>query len=261
MRIVVTGGQGHLGRHVMAALAAAGHEAVTASRRSGVDVATGAGLDAALEGADAVVHAADTTNPRRFRDVTVGGSARVAAAATRATTRPHVVYVSIVGVDRNPYAYYRSKLGAEQALERSAGSGGAPATVLRATQFHSLAALFARIGRIGPVVLGLRGMRVQPVDVGWVAQRLAELATGPRPTAFARAVDVAGPDRFDLATMSRLVAEHEGRTPPRTVGLPALGGTMRAFAEGTILPGPEAELGGETFVDWLGHQPLRLRGR
>ncbi len=261
MRIVVTGGQGHLGRHVMAALTAAGHEAVSASRRSGVDIATGAGLDAALDGADAVVHTADTTNPGRFRAVTVHGTALVADAAARAVPRPHVVYVSIVGVDRNPYSYYRSKLAAEQALERAATTGGAPATVLRATQFHSLAALFARVGRVGPVVLGLRGMRIQPIDVAWLGRRLAEVATGPRPDAFARATDVAGPDRFDLAEISRLVAEHEGRTPPRPLALPAVGATMRAFAEGAVLPGADAELGGERFVEWLARQPARLKGR
>ena len=193
--------------------------------------------------------------------MTVGGTAHVAAAAARAATRPHVVHISIVGVDRNPYSYYRAKLAGEEALDRAAGSGGAPATVLRATQFHSLAAFFARVGRVGPFVLGVRGMQIQPVDIAWVGQRLAELATGPRPDAFARAPDIAGPDRFDLAEISRLVAEHEGRTPPRSLGLPPFGATMRAFAEGAVLPGADARLGGEPFGEWLARQPARLRGR
>ncbi len=261
MRIVVTGGLGALGSHVVTSLRAFGHEPVVASRRTGVDVATGAGLDAVLDGAEAVIHTADTTNPRRFGAVTVGGAERVAAAAGRTPSRPHVVYVSIVGVDRNPYPYYRAKLAAEAALEAAATSGGAPITVLRATQFHSLAAFFARVGRVGPVVVGLRGMRIQPVDIAWVGQRLAELATGPRPAAFARATDIAGPDRFSLEEISRLVAAHEERTPPRPLALPAFGATMRAFADGAILPGPEAELGGERFIDWLSRQPVRLRGR
>ena len=104
-------------------------------------------------------------------------------------------------------------------------------------------------------------MQIQPVDIGWVGQRLAELATARPPDAFARATDIAGPDRLDLRDVSRLVAEHEGRRAPFPLALPAFGATMRAFAEGTILPGPAAELGGERFVDWLARQPRRLSGR
>lgn len=259
--MVVTGGLGALGSQVVAALREAGHEPVVASRRTGVDVTTGAGLGRVLEGADAVVHTADTTSPRSYAAVTLGGTQRVAQAAGRAPSRPHLVYISIVGVDRTPYAYYRQKLAAEQALERAAQAGGAPTTVLRATQFHSLAAMFARMGRVGPVAFGLRGMQVQPVDIGWVGARLAQCATGPRPAGFVRATDIAGPDRYLLSQITRLVAEHEGRRPPRQLALPPVGATMRAFADGGILPGPRVELGGERFMDWLGRQPHSLTGR
>ena len=50
MRIAVAGGTGVVGRHVVAAAAAAGHEPVVLSRSAGVDVATGQGLDRALSG-------------------------------------------------------------------------------------------------------------------------------------------------------------------------------------------------------------------
>ena len=46
----------------------------------------------------------------------------------------HFVYVSIVGVDRIPVAYYRHKLEAE----RRVVAGGMPWTIVRATQFHDL---------------------------------------------------------------------------------------------------------------------------
>lgn len=257
MRVVVTGGQGALGSQVMAALTAMGHDAVTASRRTGVDLTTGTGLDKVLEGADAVVHTADSANPRSYAAVTVGGTRRVLDAAARQPSPPHVVTISIVGVDHHPYAYYRAKRSAEVLVEQSAQ----PATVVRATQFHSLVAFFARVGRLGPVTLGLRGMRIQPVDIRWVGQRLAETATGPRPDGPAQGRDLTGPDRFGLAEIARLVAVHEGRRSPRVLAIPAYGGAMRAFADGTILPGPDAETGGESFADWLARQPRRLRGR
>lgn len=50
MRIAVAGGTGVVGRHVVAAVAAAGHEPVVLARSHGVDVTTGQGLDAALAG-------------------------------------------------------------------------------------------------------------------------------------------------------------------------------------------------------------------
>jgi uncharacterized protein YbjT (DUF2867 family) len=257
MRVVVTGGQGALGSQVMAALRATGHQAVSASRRTGVDLTTGAGLDRALDGADAVVHTADTTNPRSYAAVTVGGTRHVLEAAARQPTPPHVVTISIVGVAHHPYSYYRAKRAAEVLVEQSSQ----PATVVAATQFHSLAALFARLGRVGPVALGLRGMHIQPVDITWVGRRLAETAVGALPNGPARARDLSGPDRFGVAELTRLVAEHAGRKPPRVLGLPAYGATMRAFTDGTILPGPDAEIGGERFEAWLARQPTRLRGR
>ena len=49
MRIVVIGGQGRLGTEVVRRLEARGASVTSASRRTGVDLATGAGLEATLE--------------------------------------------------------------------------------------------------------------------------------------------------------------------------------------------------------------------
>ncbi|GAA1764705.1 NAD-dependent epimerase/dehydratase family protein [Nostocoides vanveenii] len=63
MRIVVTGGLGHLGSRVVTALGDLGHDAIVASRRTGVDLQTGAGLAEVLAEADVVVHTADSLRP------------------------------------------------------------------------------------------------------------------------------------------------------------------------------------------------------
>lgn len=60
MRVAVAGGTGLLGRQVVAALRAGGHDAVVVARATGVDLTTGAGLVAALDRVDAVV---DCTDP------------------------------------------------------------------------------------------------------------------------------------------------------------------------------------------------------
>ncbi|MEV6788060.1 NAD(P)H-binding protein, partial [Streptomyces sp. NPDC051098] len=174
--ILVTGGTGTLGTLVSARLRRDGHDVRVLSRRAqpyAVDLRDGTGLDAAVEGVDAIVHCA--TSPRGGDD---RSAARLLTAARRAGVG-HLIYISIVGVDRVPLGYYRVKREVEQLIERSGASGGPGWTVLRTTQFHELVlSLLAGASRL-PVLPLPSGVRVQPVDAGEVADRLAELALGP----------------------------------------------------------------------------------
>jgi uncharacterized protein YbjT (DUF2867 family) len=257
VRVVVTGGLGALGSLVVEHLRQAGHDAVPASRRTGVDLATGTGLEAVLAGADAVVHTADTTRPWQFASVTEGGTRRLAQAVASMDRPAHLVAISIVGCDRSTYAYYRAKTRAEYAIE----AAGIPATVMRATQFHSLVAAIARATTMGRVAFSIRGVQFQPVDREFVAARLAALAVGPPPPGFRRAGEVAGPERLTMGHVARLVAAHELRRPPRIVPVPAAGRPLRALAAGHGLPSSDAEVGGLPFSAWLSRQPVPMRGR
>ncbi|MFC9329300.1 SDR family oxidoreductase [Kitasatospora sp. NPDC057015] len=181
--ILVTGGTGTLGRVVVRSLLARGYEVRVLSRRERTgggaswvvgDLTTGAGLAAAVAGVSVVVDCA-TTQGRA--DVTA--TANLVAAVRRAGV-PHLVYVSIVGVDRVPLGYYRAKLAAER-LVRESGVGW---TILRATQFHDLLLSLMRVTARSPVVPVAAGVSFQPVDVREVAQRLVELALG-EPAGFA----------------------------------------------------------------------------
>ncbi len=132
--IVVTGGTGALGRVVVARLLTAGHEVRVVSRRHApaddlpnrhwatADLLTGEGATDALAGAGVVVHCATSINGGR--EVT---ATRSVVQAARAAGSPHIVYISIVGVDRVPFGYYRGKLAAEGLI---AGSD-LPYTILR----------------------------------------------------------------------------------------------------------------------------------
>lgn len=249
MKVVVTGGSGDLGSRVLEQLRWRGVESLSASRRTGVDLSTGTGLDAVLEGAHAVVHCAD--NPARAKAVTVGGTRMLAHACATAGSRPHLVHISIVGCDQNPYPYYRAKARAEVAISRS----GADATVVRATQFHSLTAFFARTFTRGRFVFVPGGMAFQPVDVDWVAARLTDLATGPRSEGFTRSTELAGPDLLPLAAVAALVRRHAGRPAPRRVPVPVVGGVLHALDERTNVPGPGAQTGGAGSPNgWTGNQ-------
>lgn len=245
VRVVVLGGAGLLGRALVATLLRGGVDVVGASRRSGVDIENGLGLAEVLAGADAVVHAA--TSPLHPRRVDLAGTRRVVAAIRQARTPTHLVYVSIVGCDANPYPYYRAKAACEQEL----ATAGLSATVVRATQFHPLVAGIARAARPLGIGLTMRGVAVQPCDVAWVAQRVAEVATAVPPRGFTRSADLAGPDRLSLAETLRLAAAHDGVRLRGLVTLPALGGVAKAFATGSNLPGAEAETGGPGFAGWL----------
>ena len=115
MRIAVAGATGRIGQRTMAALRQAGQTPVPISRSGGVDVLTGAGLDAALAGAETVIDVTNTTaadpeeTVRFFHTATVS----LLAAEQRAGVGHHVL-LSIVGVELVPdNPHYRGKIAQE----------------------------------------------------------------------------------------------------------------------------------------------------
>lgn len=238
--ILVTGGTGTLGRRVAERLRADGHEVRVLSRHAepyAVDLREGgAGLDAAVADVDTVVHCA--SSPRGGDEEAAG---HLLAAARRAGVG-HLVYVSIVGVDRVPFGYYRTKAAVEKLVEES----GLGWTVLRATQFHELlVTLFGTLSR-PPVMLLPAGVRDQPVDAGEVAARLAELALGP-PSG--RVADLGGPEVRSLESLARSYLAAAGRRR-RVVNVPMAGRAYRAFRAGGHLA-PERAAGKRTFEAFL----------
>ncbi|MGH3337346.1 MAG: SDR family oxidoreductase, partial [Propionibacteriaceae bacterium] len=188
----MTGGRGVLGTEIVRRLEARGITVTSASRRTGVDLATGEGLEAALHGAECVVHAA--THRLRYRRVDLDGTQKMIKILAGWSTPPHLIYVSIVGCDRIPQQYYRVKSACELVLERSK----LPVTVVRATQFHTLITEIASTVTIGPLAFVPRGMSFQPCDHRWIAADVADLALAPAPSGYQRAADRAGPGRVGL---------------------------------------------------------------
>jgi uncharacterized protein YbjT (DUF2867 family) len=245
MKILVTGGSGPLGAEVVRKLEGHGATVTSASRRTGVDLATGVGLEAALAGVDCVVHTA--TSRLRPRSVDLDGTRRMIKILADRSAPPHVVYSSIVGCDRLPLHYYRAKYACELVLQRSR----LPVTVVRATQFHTLIEAIARTATLGPVALVARGMSFQPCDHHWVAAELADVALGPAPSGFQRAVDLAGPEQVGLAEAVTLMRAKSGKAAPRLITIPAIGGTLRAYEAGANLPDPGAKIVGTSFREFL----------
>ena len=241
-RIAVAGGTGMVGRHVVAAARAAGHDPVVISRSAGVDLRTGAGLAAALDGADAVIDVSNTTTLSRAKSEQFFGAVtrQLLAAEAGAGVRHHVV-LSIVGVDQVPTGYYAGKLDQESLVE----AGLVPWTVLRATQFHEFPAqLLDRVkGPVIPVPAG----PAATVAAREVAARLLELATGP---AQGRVPDLCGPEVQPLPAQVRQVMRALGR---RGLVVPVRppGRTGTRLAHGALLPTGPGPRGVQTYGQWL----------
>lgn len=149
--MLVTGGTGTLGRPLVDLLTRAGRPVRVLSRRPRAaaggppvewvagDLATGRGVERAVDGAQVIVHCATSVRSRR---VDVAGTGRL--------------------------------LEAERLVEGSR----LPWTILRTTQFHDLLhRVLGTLSR--PPLLLPRGLRFQPVDTREAAERLAALALGP----------------------------------------------------------------------------------
>jgi uncharacterized protein YbjT (DUF2867 family) len=252
--ILVTGGTGTLGRLLVPRLRAADHAVRVLSRSAhdpedGIefvtgDLATGEGVEAAVAGAETIVHLAGSSKGDGEK------AANLVRAAVDAGTR-HLVYISVVGADRVPvvsgadramFGYYAAKHAGERAVAES----GIPWTTLRATQFHDLMLLTARQMAKLPVIPAPSGFQAQPVDADEVAARLAELALGP-PAGLVD--DLAGPRVYPLADLIRgylrARGKHRAIVPVRVPGKAA-----RAMREGANLAADRA-VGRRTWEEFL----------
>lgn len=254
-QILVTGGTGLLGRQVVGRLVDAGAQVRVMSRRARpagdsspyawatADLRSGAGVTEAVAGVDAVVHCATAFG----RQAEVQLVRTLVDAAGRGGS-PHLLYTSIVGVDRVPLPYYKGKFAAEQVVQQS----GLPHTVLRATQFHDLLrAVFAAAARVP--VMPVPDIRFQPVDAGEVADRLASLAVGEP---VGRAPDIGGPEVRDARELAGAYLRASGRRR-RILPIRLPGKTFRAYHAGAHLA-PDHAAGKVTFEDYLaGYSDLR----
>ncbi len=245
--LLVTGGTGTLGRLVVARLRSAGREVRVLSRRSrppvdGVEYVVGDlvkddGIADAVKGVSVVVHCASDKkgDEEAARNL-------VRAAATQSPA-PHLVHVSIVGVDGLSFGYFRSKL----ASERVVADSGLPWTLLRATQFYDLILAGVQKAARLPVVPVPSGFPVQPVDADEVAARLVELALG-EPAG--RVGDLGGPRVSSAAELIGGYLESIGRRRRiLPLWMPGLG---RIRAGGLLVEEAQSgELGRRTWEEFL----------
>ncbi|PVU82615.1 hypothetical protein DDP54_05925 [Cellulomonas sp. WB94] len=246
--ILVTGGTGRLGRDTVPVLRARGADVRVLSRQPSTapdrrtgDLATGAGLNAALAGVDTVVHlAAGRDQPGETRHL-------VDAAAGAGVA--HLVFISIIGIDEIPLAYYREKLAAERLIT----AGEVAWTVFRTTQFHQLVAGLFAAQRWSPLLLA-PAISIQPIDTRAVGAHLADLALD-RPQG--RAPELGGPEVLDGRRLAELYRANRGGHRP-IVRLSMPGRTFAGYAAGHHLA-PGSRAGGRTFEAFLADETVAGR--
>jgi len=244
MKVAVAGGTGVAGRYAVAALRGARHEPVVLARSTGVELVSGAGVADALAGVDAVIDASNISAQRatvvsEFFEAT---SRNLMRAAAHSGIR-HMVALSIIGIDRVPYGYYKGKVRQEEVLRESS----VPVSILRAAQFHEFPGQYLQWSSGRLVVVPK--WRAQPVAAREVGELLARLAVGaPVPM-----TELAGPREERMADLLRQVLAARGERR-RVLEIRLPGATGKAMATGGGLPGPGVTLGTQTFADWLRSQ-------
>lgn len=262
MRMLVTGGTGHLGQAMVSALRARGHQVRVLTRRPrhdpGVewivgDLATGDGVRSAVAGVDAVVHAA-TNSPAAQRgrfvmrdflaspaDVDVSGTRTLLAAAQQAGVK-QFTHVSIVGLEHlRGVPYSRRKLQAEQIVK----THDVPWSIVRATAFYwLLERMFETMAKKRLLALPAQ-VRMEPVDsdefAEFIAECVAEGRSGVRQ-------DFVGPQTLSMLELMDQYLHAQGQSrriyhapiPPRIQAAMTAGNTA-----------PNARRGKTTWGEWL----------
>lgn len=241
MRIAVAGGTGCIGRLVVEALQARGQTPVVLSRSRGVDLTAGDGLGEALQGVEAVIDVSNVNTLGAKKSITFFEAATrtLLAAGERAGVHHHVA-LSIVGVDRVEFGYYRGKRRQEELVL----AGPLPASVLRATQFHEFAAqLLARGGPLPLVPMSLN----QPIAAREAAEALVALTLG---APVGLAPELAGPEQHTMPDLVRRLLRAKGSHRP-VIPVPLPGAVGKAVANGALLPAGPGPRGTQTFDEWL----------
>ncbi len=240
-RILVLGGSGFVGRHIVGQLVNQGEGVVVPPRRRErakhlitlptvdvieADIHDDAQLNRLLGGCDAVINLVGVLQGRRGapRDARYGpqferAHVRLPARLVEACQRrgvPRLLHMSALGAHRDgPSEYLRSK-GDGEAIVLAAQELLA-VTVFRASVIFGpedrFLNLFARLQRHLPLLfLGCAEAKFQPVFVGDVAQCFVR-AIGDRGS-FGHAFDLAGPKRYTLRELAAFAGRASGHPRP-----------------------------------------------
>jgi uncharacterized protein YbjT (DUF2867 family) len=263
LKVLVTGGTGFVGTHLVNALARRGHDVAVLVRhperarnrynrpveRVPGNVLDGASLASALQGRDAVVHLVGIIHEQgaqtfdRMHREAVGNL----VTAMQPTDVRRLLHVSAVGAaEDSPSEYGRTKAAGERAVRAS----GLDWTIFRPSivfgpgdGFVSLLAPIVRKNPLFIPVIGRGETRFQPVSIYDVVRVFGDALE--KPETIGKTFDVGGPDVLTLNEIYREIATAVGKRRKPLVHLPLWwGGFLARLFESSARSG------------WIAHPPL-----
>jgi NADH dehydrogenase len=257
--VLVMGGTGFIGSHIVARLAAAGHQLIVPTRRLQrarhlmvlptvriveADIHDDAALNRLIAQADAVINLVGVLHSKsghpwgpQFERAHVALPARIAQACIRHGVK-RCLHMSALGAASDaPSMYLRSKAAGEQRMQTAPGlqvTSFRPSVVFGPEdQFLNV---FARMQAVLPVmVLGGASAKFQPVFVGDVAQ--AFVAALDDPHSVGKTYELIGPQVYSLGELVRLAGVYAGHARP-VISLPAPLARLQAFLLEHVPGGP-----------------------
>ncbi len=222
MRTLVTGVSGYVGAELAGRLRADGHHvrgfarsrervAVAVDELVLGDAATGAGLDAALEGIDVayyLIHSMETTVDGAFTERERTSADAFAAAAEAAGLRRAVYLGGLLPSGAPLSRHLGSRLAVERALLTAVPEGIAlRASIVVGARSRSFRFLVRLIERLPVMALpAWRSNRTAPIDGRDVLDYLARAATAPAAVT-GRSWDIGGPEVMTYAEMISRISE------------------------------------------------------
>jgi uncharacterized protein YbjT (DUF2867 family) len=262
MRILVVGGSGFVGRHLVARLATANHSVTVPTRRytrgrnlqtlpgvtiAAADVYDDAALDQLVQGKDAVVNLIGILQGNRgkpygsdFAHAHVDIPRRIAQSCRRHNVQ-RLLHVSALGADSNgPSMYLRSKGDGEAEIRKIFSSWGQPGwTFFQPSVIFgaddNFTNMFASLARWFPVIpLAGANALMQPVYVGDVVDAIERSLADPR--THGKSYPLTGPQVYTLGEIARSCAAWSGHPRP-VINVPSGLARIQAFFM-ERLPGP-----------------------
>lgn len=245
MKILITGGTGVLGTVLAQELKSQNADFVLASRHLSktqsyakdvvqeaaktnwrkLDLVKNEGVKQALEGIHTAVHLASGFGKVHGQAEDIVAIKNLIDAAQKIDLQ-HLIFISIVGVDKVPLAYYQTKYQVEQYIKQQK----VPFTILRVTQFHNF--IEAQIQQMVRLPIGFvpKKLKSQPIQLEAAAKEITKLIKAGVQN---EVLNIGGKEVLDFGTFAKTLLHYTKKSKP-IVNVPIIGKFMHALAEGNL---------------------------